>query len=87
MKFEKWFMVFCEEKGISLESLREVEVNGNTHIINYGTLVHFFDGGLDSQTKDTIKKTIIKLDFLNNTKEIFNYLDFLLKGYVRAMGY
>jgi len=60
MKFNKWLDTFCEEKGIDLEDVFEIDDN----IIPYGVIVEHIKIAPEHEQKK-IKDIIVKIDFQN----------------------
>ena len=70
----KWLNTFVEEKEIDMERTFEYEIDGVWHYMPVGVIVENMHCAPRTE-KDSIKRTIVKLDFLN--RNIYDYLEFL----------
>lgn len=78
MNFNKWLETFIEEKELDLEQVFEVEDdNGLTHWVPLAVVIEFLQG-CDSNTKKTIKKQVVYLDYKNG--DFLHYFEFCAKG-------
>lgn len=70
-----------EEKGKSLDT--EVKIEG--HIgLTYENLVEFLEE-CDEDIQNQVRATLVEIDFKYG--DVFHYLDFLVKGMLKAAGY
>jgi hypothetical protein len=82
----KFLERFLKEKEMSLTKDRTVEIDNMTHIVQLQMLIDFTNS-IDKKINNQIEKTLTKLDFLNNQKEIKNYIEHLLKSMIKCYYY
>ena len=81
-EFNKWLDVFIEEKEIDLERVYEFTVNDVWNYMPIGVVIEFIKQRPD-MTKQMIKDTLVKIDFLNG--DIHDFLKYLAIGSIKRL--
>ncbi|MCM3773992.1 hypothetical protein ACTHPB_27760 [Priestia megaterium] len=81
MDFKKWLQTLVEEKGLSYECFT-VKHEEFIHFIEMDYLIDFLSG-LDKEMQDTIKTTLVKIDFMNG--DVMHFLDHCATGYIQVV--
>ena len=81
MDFNQWLDTFVQEKELDKDQEFFVEHNGNTHFIELGVVLMLCKK-TNKEQQESIKKTIVKLDFYN--ADVTNFFEHLAKAYVHS---
>ena len=72
--FDKWFETFLEEKNLPYESWEIIDKNDTTHFIDSDVVIEAMKSASPDE-KVSIKKIIIKIDFMNgDVNHFFKHL-------------
>tara|TARA_R100001460_G_scaffold33840_2_gene66065 strand:- start:345 stop:647 length:303 start_codon:yes stop_codon:yes gene_type:complete len=77
--FNKWIDTFVEEKDLDINFTFEIEKNEELHLIELSNVISYIKG-VDLKTKNKIKSTFVKIDFLNG--DVYDFFKYLAKGIV-----
>lgn len=62
--YNNWLDTFIDEKNINKHDTFEINKNGTLNIISYGSVIDHIKI-TSKQEQEQIKKTIVKIDFIN----------------------
>jgi len=79
MNFTQWFETFLDEKGLAYRQWELTGPGGFTHIIDSEVVIEAIKTAPKHEQK-AIKKTIVKIDFLNG--DVLDYFKHLAQALV-----
>tara|TARA_Y100001937_G_scaffold60819_1_gene83180 strand:- start:1898 stop:2167 length:270 start_codon:yes stop_codon:yes gene_type:complete len=77
--FNKWIDTFVEEKNLDINFTFEIEKNEELHLIELSNVISYIKA-VDLKTKNKIKSTFVKIDFLNG--DVLHFFKYLARGIV-----
>lgn len=80
--YEKWFRTFIEEKELTYEDWY-FEIKGNPVWTNSNEAVELIAKITDKGVQESVKKTIVMLDFKNG--DINHFLHYAIKGHMELV--
>ena len=75
--FQNWLQTFSEEKQIDRDQIFEIELNGNTHMVEVGHVLDQIHSAPDHE-QAAIKDILVKIDFHNG--DVYHFLGHLAKA-------
>jgi hypothetical protein len=72
--FQEWLDTFIDEKDLDRDQVLTLDFIETVFLVEFEVLINFLKG-LDPETQQSIKRTFVKIDFMNgDAMSFFRYL-------------